>query len=471
MCATNAVGDESIHCKACTVSPDAQALRDIAEKRIGWQHPRLSEIKAPIEIKILGFNDFHGHISAGTAVAGRPAGGAAVLASYLKAAQAGREDRTFIVHAGDAVGASPLSSALLRDEPTMIWLNSLGNSFCRYEARMSPRCNLIGTLGNHEFDRGVDAMLRLINGGGAKSDPSFVGKYRGASFPYISSNVVDIVTGKPILPPYVIKQVRYKKAHGKMGTMPIAFIGAVLKDTPSIVTPSGVAGIKFLDEAAAINRYVPEIRAQGVRAIVVLIHQGGSQTSEDSMFADKPSVHGEIVNIVSRLDDGIDVVVSGHAHAFTNAILHNAHGKSILVTQAFSYGTAYADIELQIDRKSRAVVAKSAAVITAFADRGAGLLPDMTSSALAARAETIVAPIANRLICTITADMMRAQNDAGESALGSFIADAQRDTMHTQIAFMNPGGIRADLRSTTAHALRIQPVDATDWLNFSAGVS
>lgn len=341
---------------------------------------------------------------------------------------------------------SPWSSALLLDEPTIDFFNQLTNQNCRFHGRSSQRCNLIGTLGNHEFDKGQEELLRLLNGGNAATGPFLDPDHLAAKFPYVSANVVSATTGKTILPPYVIKRVQYKDEEGETREMPIAFIGAVLKDTPTIVTPAGVAGLKFLDEADAINSYVPEIKARGVHTIVVLIHQGGFQNNYIGQTdATKPTVSGEIVGIVSRLDDEIDLVVSGHSHAFTNALLPNGHSKQILVPQAFSFSTAYADIDLQIDPKTRDVIAKSAAIITTFADQGPGLTPDQAAADLTAQAEARVAPIANQLVGNITADFTRTQNSVGESSLGNLIADAQRAALKTQVAFMNPGGIRADL--------------------------
>jgi 5'-nucleotidase len=400
---------------------------------------------------LLAINDFHGQLSAGRRVGNRPVGSAAVLAAYLDAAQAGAEDHTLIVHAGDHVGASPPASALLQDEPSISFLNLLGNESCGTWHRLSPRCNLVGTAGNHEFDEGVDESLRLIRGGNHPSGPFLDDPYRGASFPYVSANVVDAATGRPILPPFVIKHLRGQR---------IAFIGAVLKETPTIVTPTGVAGLSFLDEAEAINRYIPTLRKLGVRSIVVLIHQGGSQTIYEGSTQPGGVISGPIADIVSRLDDEVDVVVSGHAHSFTNGLLPARGGKEILVTQAFSAGTAYADIDLQIDPATRDVVAKSAAIVTTYADEGPGLVPDPTVAQLVADAEAKVAPLVNEVIGAALTDIVRTQNAAGESALGNLIADAQRVAMGTDFAFMNPGGIRADLFAgevTWGELFTIQP--------------
>ncbi|MEW6036991.1 MAG: bifunctional metallophosphatase/5'-nucleotidase [Pseudomonadota bacterium] len=429
---------------------------------------RPAGIDRTLRVKLLAINDFHGQISAGRRVASPPVGSAGVLAAYLKAAQTGLEDRTFIVHAGDHVGASPPASGLLQDEPAIMFLNQLANEHCRYlempiptGARMmpmstrrwwDPRCNVVGTLGNHEFDEGVVELERLLAGGNHANGPFLEDPWRGARFPHVAANVVDTKTGKPILPPYVIKRV---------DGVPIAFIGVVLETTPTVVTPGGVAGLRFLDEAEAINHYIPELRRRNVRAIVALIHQGGVQTSYDGPTrADAPAVTGDIVDTIARLHDEVDVVVSADRHRFTNAFLRNRNGKPILVTQAFSAGTAYADIDLEISRASRDVIAKSAVIVTTWADAGAGLTPDAAAAQLTADAEAKVAPLVNQVIGTAAADITRAANPAGESALGNLIADAQRAAMGTDLAFMNPGGIRDDIAAgevTWGELYTVQP--------------
>ncbi len=402
-----------------------------------------------LKVKILGFNDFHGQLStgktvfAGTPSVAHPVGSAAVLTSYLKAAQAGIENQTLIVHAGDHVGASPAASALLQDEPSIQWINMLANASCTYADKANPACNIVGTLGNHEFDEGKTELLRLLNGGNHVSGPFLEDPFKGARFPYVSANVVDEVTNRPILPPYVIKRVQ---------GVPIAFVGAVLEATPTIVTPSGVAGLKFLDEADAANAYVPEIKALGVKTIVLLIHQGGSQSSTgrdrqptDTALTNSALNGPDILDVVSRLDSEFDVVVSGHSHSFTNLLVTNSGGKKILVTQAFSASTAYDDIDLTIDPVSKDVVTKSAKIVTTFADVAPGNAPDPAAAALTAAAEARVAPLTSQVVGFSAVSLTRDPGTTGEESLGDVIADSQNLAEGTQFAFMNQGGIRADL--------------------------
>jgi 5'-nucleotidase len=456
---------------------DGPELRDHAAERVEWHAPGRAPA-APVTVRLLAFNDFHGQLSA-RAVGARPAGGAAVLASYLKAAQAGMEERTFLVHAGDHVGATPPSSALLQDEPAISFLNLLANEHCRYleptdgggfgggdedgeedgdrwEGWLERRCNVLGATGNHEFDEGRVELRRLLEGGDHPAGPFLESPWRGARYPTLAANVVDAATGRPVLPPYLVKRV---------DGVPVAFIGLVLKETPTIVTPAGVAGLAFQDEADAANAIVSRLKRRGVHAFVVVIHKGGFQTpSFGGATGPSPGAASDLADIqavVTRLDDDVDVVVSGHRHAFTNVLLQTAGGKPVLVTQAFSASTAYALIDLELDPDTRDVVAKSAVVPTTWGDEGPGLTPDPAVAALVAAATDRVAPLVNREVGTALAPVTRAATAAGEHALGSLIADAQRAAVPgAQAAFMNPGGVRADLDAgpiTWGELFTVQP--------------
>src|SRR5688572_12113461 len=231
-----------------------------AAERIGWKDEGY-EGDPVIDIKLLGINDFHGQLAAGRTVGPRPVGGAAVLASYLKTAASSAKDGYLFIHAGDHVGASPPDSALLQDEPSIGFLNLLANDHCDHvdvtkgpwnPRNVQPLCNIVGTLGNHEFDEGITELLRLVGGGNHPKGPFLDRKWHGARFPYISANVVLQGTGEPVFSPFTVRWI---------DNVPVAVIGAVLKETPSIVTPSGVAGLEFRDEATEINRYA-EILSQ-----------------------------------------------------------------------------------------------------------------------------------------------------------------------------------------------------------------
>ncbi len=443
---------------------DSAHLRETAGRPVVWQDSRAATGQ-PVRLKILGFNDFHGALER-RSLAGRPVGGADVLAAYLAAASAEVKGNSIVVHAGDHVGASPPASALLQDEPSIQFLNLLGNRYCRslrgesfglpgrdlFYSLFGSRCNLVGTLGNHEFDEGVSEMLRLIRGGDHPQGPFLTQSWRGAGFPYITANVVDTQTQRPILPPFTVL---------KVGGVEVGFIGAVLRETPTIVTPAGVAGVTFLDEADSINKYAKLLKKMGVRTLVVTIHQGARQTAfEGTTGAEITPLPGAIGDIVQRLHDEIDVVVTGHAHGFTNQLATNKSGAVLLVTQAFSAGTAYADIDLTIDRKTGDLLEKRAKIVTTWADEGPGLTPDAAVAALVADAVAAVAPRVSEVVGDSAVALSRAESTAGESALGNLIADAQRSAMASDVAFMNPGGIRADLDAgqiTWGDLFAIQP--------------
>ncbi|HEY7060402.1 MAG TPA: bifunctional metallophosphatase/5'-nucleotidase [Chloroflexota bacterium] len=397
-----------------------------------------------VQVQFLAVNDFHGQLETTERTSDhRPIGGAAVLAAYLDAheQEAVAAGATSLrVGAGDLVGASPLVSGMLRDEPTIYALSLMR---LRYSS-----------VGNHEFDKGVAELRRLQYGGCAppgpsslltsSDDPSLLdpatGCFAGARFQYLAANVIDQATGEPLFPPYAI--VRFRG-------VPIGLVGIVLKETPSIVTPSGVAGVQFLDEAETINRYAAELGAQGVHAVVVLIHQGGTGTRTGG------PIRGAIVPIVEALDPAVAVVISGHTHQFYQGTIAGR-----LVTQAGSYSQGFADVRLTLDPTSGTVSAARAEIVDTLADVAPGDAPNPDVAAVVAAAQAQTAPLAGRVLGTAPADMRRAPNAAGESPLGDLIADAQRAAVGAQIAATNPGGIRTDLHAGTvtyADLFAVQP--------------
>jgi len=407
------------------------------------------------DLRILAINDFHGQISEGQKIGSRPVGGAAVLASYLKSEIAGNEDHTIITESGDLIGASEPASSLLQDEPAIMVMNCLENCHSPDSDTLDHLSNLVGCLGNHEFDRGKDELLRLLNGGNYAQGPFLENPWKGANFPVICANVLNKETGMPLMNPFAIKKL-------KNSGIQVAFIGAVLKETPSMVSAGGVKGLLFVDEARAVNQQVRILRENlGIHVFVILLHQGdcqpfyGGATDSTKMAPD-----GALKDIVSALDDDVDVVCAAHAHCFTNALIANKNGARILVTQAYAKGTAYARIDLKIDTLTKDVVSKTARIITTYADNGPGLAPDSAVGALVKKAESKVAPLTGRVIGTTACAITARQNNAGESALGNLIVDAQRTAMSADFAFTNPGGIRANLDSgavTWGELCTIQP--------------
>jgi 5'-nucleotidase len=414
--------------------------------QIHWQDAEATAgaLQSAVTLHVLTFNDFHGNLQTPAAPDGlRPAGGAAVLAAYLKGGRNRDPADTLIIHAGDLLGASPPITRLLQNEPAIQFLNLLAGTQCEYGAathfynaaswRAHPDpCHVIGTPGNHEFDAGPEELLRLLNGGNAKAGPFLENPWRGSRVPYVCANVIDKRTGHTLLPPYTVVVI-----HG----VPVGVIGAVLKETPTLVPAWATADLTFTDEATAINAAARELQAQGVHTVLVTIHQGVVPVPTQQGF----EWHGPLQRIVAELDPGIDAVISGHTHNYTNALWPDRAGHPVLVVQDFSYGMAYGELTLKLDAKSGRVLAKSARVLPAWADAGPGKHPDAAVARLTQAALSEVGPRVTRVVGHTDRALTRTMSAAGESVLGDLIADAQRQALQADIGLMNPGGLRADL--------------------------
>jgi 5'-nucleotidase len=375
-----------------------------------------------VSVHILAVNDFHGHLvgPSGTITEpdGRsiPAGGVAYLSAHIQALRA-QHPHTVVVSAGDLIGASPLISALFHDEPTVEAFNLIGLAY--------------NAVGNHEFDGGAAELLRMQHGGCHPVDGCRDGDgFAGATFQFLAANVVRQDSAATLFPAYAVREIAGIK---------MAFIGMTLTGTPTIVTPSGVAGLTFRDEAETVNALVPHLQAQGIDTIVVLIHEGGFPTGT---YNECPGLSGAIVEIVHRFDPAVDVVISGHTHQ-----AYNCQINGMLVTSASSFGRVVTDVDLTIDRATGEVVRRQATnrIVTREVP------PDPRLTALVDKYQTLGAPLANRVIGSVTADHTRAPTPAGESALGDVIADSQWAATADPavggavVALMNPGGIRAEL--------------------------
>ncbi|GAA4688769.1 bifunctional metallophosphatase/5'-nucleotidase [Phytohabitans rumicis] len=401
---------------------------------------------------LLGFNDFHGAIDpptgSGGLVNGNPAGGVEYLTTWLKRlrAEAGAEGRQSItVGAGDLVGATPLVSAAFHDEPSIELLNNAGLQ--------------VSSVGNHEFDEGTTELARLQRGGCHPVDGCQDGDgFKGAKFKYLAANVVKKSTGLPILLPVDIKQV---------GGVPVGFVGMTLKGTPSIVNPAGISTVEFRDEIETANKWAALLRLAGVKSMVLLIHEGGAQSPPPTPQPVDGCANfaGPITNIVAGLRPEFGIVVSGHTHRFYSCQLPNSAGAPTVVTSAGSNGVLVTDIDFTLDKRSgkfAEVAARNVIVENGVRNPdgtwqiGPGGVPvrnpdlvDASAKVIADKYRTAVAPIANRVVGKITADITTATTAAGESALGDVIADAQlaytTSAAGAQIALMNPGGIRAPL--------------------------
>lgn len=410
----------------------------------------------PVSVEIIAFNDFHGalepphfavHATAPDGTAIRvPAGGAAWLASAVARLRAANPNHV-VVAAGDLVSASPLVSAAFLDEPTILAMNLIGLDY--------------SSVGNHEFDRGRAELLRLQNGGCARNtvrQPCRLDRFPGAHFRYLAANV-RTADGATLFPAYAVRSFGRGRSRVRIG-----FIGLTLRETATLVTPAGVAGLSFTDEADSINAQIPRLRAAGADAIVVLIHQGlSTQVGYDDHSC--RGMEGGLMPILARLDPAVDLVVSGHTH---NAYICD-YGRidptrPFLVTSAGRSGALLTDIRLSVDPARGRVVGKRAdnLIVQSEAFRDAsgpvpptGLFPryrpDPRVAALVARYAAAAAPIVARPVGRLQGAALKAPVPSGESVLGDLIADGFLEATRApraggaRIAFTNQSSVRADL--------------------------
>ncbi|WEK45234.1 MAG: bifunctional metallophosphatase/5'-nucleotidase [Candidatus Andeanibacterium colombiense] len=411
---------------------------------------------APVIVGIVALNDFHGALepprATVTAPDGKggsvavPAGGAAWLASAVDSLRA-KYPNNVTVAAGDLISASQLSSSIYLDEPAIGVLNRLGLEF--------------SAVGNHEFDGGVDELLRKQSGGCAKyttRQPCQIEQFGGARFHYLAAST-HRADGSTIFPATGLKSFGSGAAKVTVG-----FIGLTLKDTPNIVSPDGVAGVTFSDEADTINALVPQLEQEGADAIVVLIHQGGKTSSAQPDPNGCADFTGDIQPILARLDPRVDVVVSGHTHwAYICDYGAVDPRRPFLLTSAGVYGELVTDIALEIDPRTHRVIGKHAHNVIVQSDaypssRGPVANNDLfprfeprTDIAAYVKTYTDAAKVfSGRIVGAVdrAAAKPGAQNAATGGPLGNLVADSQLAATRSagaEIAFTNPFSLRAPL--------------------------
>ncbi len=385
----------------------------------------------PFPVRVISFNDLHGNLEPPTGSSGRTiddtgatvdAGGIAYLAAHLKQQRAAAAD-SFVVSAGDNIGASPLISAAFHDEPTIAALNQLGLT--------------ASAVGNHELDEGYTELKRIQLGGCHPVDGcQYVTPYKGARFPFLGANITLKRNGLPAVLPFTIKTVN---------GVPIGIIGITLEDLPSVVTAEGIASLKFGDEVQAINRTANLLDRFGIKAQIVVMHQG------DSIAPGSPPnscrvVPGIAQTIAQAATPKVDAFFAGHSHQQYNCSVNDPNGNPRPIVQASSFGRVLSVVDLTINPRTRDVVRSETKANNVVVTRT--ITPDPAMAALVEDAKERIAPVANRPIGTVTADLNRIAAPSGETALGDVIADAQlaaTSASGAQIAMTNPGGIRTDI--------------------------
>ncbi|MGI8309514.1 bifunctional metallophosphatase/5'-nucleotidase [Saccharopolyspora hattusasensis] len=392
---------------------------------------------AVTDIRLLSFNDLHGNLEPPTGSSGRvtladgntvDAGGAAYLAAHLKNLR-GQVKNSMVLSTGDNIGGSPLSSALFHDEPTIDVLNTMGIT--------------ASVVGNHELDEGYDELNRIQNGGCHPVDGcQFQPAYNGANFLFLSANVTAEQTGQPAFKPYTISN---------MNGIPVGVIGATLEDLPTLVSPDGIKGLKVGPEIDAINRYADELDRQGVKTIVVSLHQGDN--TEGGGPDDCRTAPGPARRIAEQVSPKVDVVFTAHSHQQYVCSVTDPAGQPRTMIQGSSFGRIISTVDLQVDRRTKDVVRSTMKAQNNVVTRD--VTADPKVQALVDQAVQKSQPIANRQVGTIGADIVKTTTPSGESPLGNLIADAQLAATRSagaQIALMNPGGVRADLTYASSPA-------------------
>ncbi|WP_410981916.1 bifunctional metallophosphatase/5'-nucleotidase [Bacillus cereus] len=369
-----------------------------------------------VSVQILGLNDFHGQLNTTSTLHGKAVGRADYLAAYIQSYR-DKNPNTLLVHTGDMIGGSPPISALFHDEPTMEFLNHL-----QFD---------VGTIGNHEFDKGPTVLQQLINGELTTQKNSF----SGSSFPYVCANVLDSSTKQPLFSPYTIKWI---------DGIPIAFIGIVTKDTPFLTMHTNMSSIFFLDEASSINFYVQQLQKKGIHAFVILAHLGGSTTGGNT--------NGALADLANQLDTDVDIIFGGHSHSYING---KVNGK--LLVQAYSYGKAFSSVTATLNRQTKDITKKDATIVPVYQH---ALSPDLHTKSWIDSYTTKIQSKVDEQLGVTEYELTRDQNEHGESKLGTFLAIAQRQTMQADISFVNPGTIRHNLKKgiiTWEDSFLIQP--------------
>jgi 5'-nucleotidase len=384
-----------------------------------------------VQLQLLAFNDYHGHLEANTpgTVDGVPAGGSEYLAAMLAQLREGHE-HSLTVAAGDLIGGSPAFSGLFHDEPAVESLNALGLD--------------VSSVGNHEFDEGVPELLRMQNGGCHPIDGCYFPDqpYPGADFQWLAANVVNQEGDTP-LPSYWVREIEGVK---------VGFIGMTLEATDTIVAAAGIQGWDFLDEAETANALVPILQAEDVEAIIVLLHEGGSQTPPTGDINACVGISGPIVAINEALSPEIDAVITGHTHLPYNCLLDDPDGDPRIVTSAYSYGRVVSELDLVLDRRT-GEVRRDLSAASNHTVAQESLTPDPALAAIIQKWQPLVDAAGSSTVGTITETILRGGASPGsdrgvESAAGNLIADAQlwaTSSNGAQIAFMNPGGVRSNL--------------------------
>ena len=379
----------------------------------------LPDAAAPrVSVRILAFNDFHGTLDLPTGsqatMYGPPTGGVSYLATHLAAARQA-QPHTVVVSVGDLFGASASLSRIFHDEPTVEAMALVGLD--------------VAGLGNHEFDRGLTELRRMVSGGCHPLDGCQDGTgYQGAPFSLVSTNVWDPARGQTLFAPYVVRS---------FDGVRVAFLATVPPWTPTIVGAADLGGLEFRDDVSALNATVTELRAQGIEAFVVLAHMGGSGGGGPD---DCPAPSAELATFVTGLDPAVDIVLGGHSHE-----AYSCRVGAVVATSAGSRGQVFTDLGLTVDRASGDVTQVTVANRLVTRD----VPPAAAVEALLSHYHDLATPILRGVVGRITASLTREPSPGGDCSLGSVVADGMLEATRgarAEVAIIHQASLRSDLR-------------------------
>lgn len=390
------------------------ALLSLALSSIGISSASAAD---PVTIDIVSVNDFHGRLEAGappSATAPTSPAGAAVLAGMVNSYRAANPNTAFVA-AGDLIGASTFTSFIQQDQPTIDAFNAMGLD--------------ASSFGNHEFDQGrEDVDGRILP---------------AANWDYLAANLYEKGTQTPAFQEYSLEQY---------GDITVGFVGAVTNELPSLVSPAGIATLDVGDVVPAVNRVADQLSdgdpANGEADVVVLlVHEGAAAPTLEA--ATDGSRFGQIVN---GADANVDAIISGHTHlAYDFDIPIAGTDRTRPVFSSGQYGERYGHLAVSVDPATKQIVSIGAEI----KDLYGAFAPDPAVAQIVADAVAVAKVKGSVAVGSITGDINRAvasgggENRGGESTLGNFVADVQlwsTTDKGAQIAFMNPGGLRSDLK-------------------------
>lgn len=386
-------------------------------------------------VQLLSFNDYHGHLEATDPPLSMthdpsqtPVGGAEYLSSKLTELRAKVGDgRSLTVAAGDLIGGSTFLSGLFHDEPSVETLNAMGLD--------------VSSVGNHEFDEGTDELLRMQDGGCHPKDGCYFEDevYPGADFPWLAANVIKKSDGETLLPGTWVKEVAGTK---------VGFIGMTLEGTDLLVSPGGVSSVTFEDEVETANAQADVLKKQGVKAIVVLMHEGGANAGTYNSCV---GISEPIATMATQFSPEIDQIVTGHTHNPYVCSIPDPAGNPRLVTSAADYGRVVTETNLVINTRSGEVDRGRTSSTNHLVTRTTAD-PEMTE--IISKWKALSGPVGAQIVGTHTEDIIGhsdpRSNRAIETPMGALVADAilwgtSGDNGGAQIALMNVGGVRASL--------------------------